>query len=430
MVVPDVPAAFADSGSAEVGLRWWECFREPALDALVVQALQANRSLEAARQRLVQAAAVARRAGAELGPTLEASAGVGFTLPARRDAEWSLPLGVQARYELDLFGRVEASEAAARFEVEVARAQARAAGLALAGQVAQAYYLYGERRGQLRLLEVQVALNRQVLELVELRFRHGKVGAQDVLRQRQLVESAEGDRARLLAEVAVVEHQLAVLGGRAPGGEGPAEPTAELPPLPAAGVPADLVQRRPDLEAARLRVAAADRRVAVALADRFPRLSLSASAQSGDVREIMDNWVLNLGANLVAPLLDAGRRAAEVDRTRAVVDEAVAQYGQAVLEALAEVESALARGRQQARLVESLDRQLELARGAVDRARERFGAGAASYVDVLDALRTLQALERSRLTARREQFQHRIDLYRALAGGVPIEPPPARPERE
>lgn len=417
-----LPEAFSAAGEAPRADRWWLAFGEPALDALMGAAFAHNLTLRAAQHRLAQAAAVARRAGAETSPSVEASVGAGVRFPAHRGAEPAFPLGISARYELDLFGRIDAVQQAAVLDAQVSETAVQTTALALAGQVASTYYQLGERQGQLRVLEAQAALNRQVLELLELRFGLGKVGVQDVLRQRQLLESAAGEQARVQADLAVLSHRLAVLQGQAPMATTPPEPTAELPPLPAAGLPAELIQRRPDVVGARLRVEAADRRLAAALADRFPRISLSASATSVHAADIIDNWLVNLGANLVAPLIDGGERAAEVDRTRAATEEALALYGQTVLDALTEVEDALAREHNQQVLIASLDRQLALAAAAVERARERFMVGAISYVDVLDALRTHQGLERSRLTARGDLFQHRIDLYRALAGGLPLEP--------
>ncbi|MEZ4463873.1 MAG: efflux transporter outer membrane subunit [bacterium] len=418
---PPAPDAFLAPVEGEASpARWWVAFGEADLTARVEASLAGSPTLHAARARIAQARATARRAGADGGLSAEAELGAIARAPTDGGARaLSFPAGISARYELDLFGRIDAVVEAATLDADASAAAFDAAGQTLAGQVASAWFQLAERQAQRAILADQTALNARVLGLVEERFRFGKAGAQDVLRQRQLVESAVGDGARLDAEIRVLGHRLAVLAGAPPAAPPALAPTWTLPPLPATGVPAALIQRRPDVRAAWLRVRAADQRVAGALAERFPRLSFSASLSSGHVPLAVDNWLAQLAGNLVAPLLDGGRREAEVDRTRAAVQEALATYRLAVLEALSEVEDALARATHQVELLASLDRQLELATGAAERARDRYAAGAASYVDVLDAVRTLQALERARLSARRELFQHRIDLYRALAGDLP-----------
>ena len=192
-----------------------------------------------------------------------------------------------------------------------------------------------------------------------------------------------------------------------------------LPDLPRTGLPADLIRRRPDIRRAYYRILAADRRVAAAVADRFPRLSLSAQVTtSGErTRDLFDNWVSSLAANLLGPIIDGGTLAAEVDRTRAVASEKLHDYGQAVVEALGEVEDSLVREKRQLTYMDSLDVQLKLSGRAMERVRERYTKGAEDYLRVLDALLTHQKLQRTRLTASRDLVQYRIDLCRALGGG-------------
>ncbi|MGH0033875.1 MAG: efflux transporter outer membrane subunit [Myxococcota bacterium] len=428
----EVPPTFSTEGAQPRARQWWEDLHDPALSRLVEDALADNLDLAVVWDRLAQARAIARREGAPLWPELDGDAGAGTTWYSdsathvgRRVDDFRL--GLMLSWELDIFGRLRATRDAARFDAEVSEAEVRAAAIALAGEVATQWYAFVEQTRQLGLLDEQIRTNEAVLTLVTMSFRAGQAGAADVLRQRQLVEQRRGERERVAAQAEVAVHALAVLLGRPP--MELALPAAEaLPvpgPVPETGLPSALLERRPDVRSAYLAVLATDRRLAAARADRYPRLSLSASAayNASELADILDNWMAGLAASLVAPLFDAGRRQAEVERTRAALSERIHTYGQVILDSLQEVEDALVQERQQRRLIESLETQLTLARQTLARLRDRYVKGATDYLDVLAALSSQQELERSVVTARRELLDFRIALHRALAGGFPLETP-------
>jgi outer membrane protein TolC len=219
----------------------------------------------------------------------------------------------------------------------------------------------------------------------------------------------------------VLENQLNLLIGTPPGQlQLPhVAKLITLPSLPSTGIPAALVQNRPDVRSAWYRVLSADQSTAAAVADRFPRLSISAGLSTGGeyADELFDNWLASLAGNLVAPLVDGGLRKAEVARSRAVTEERLHAYGQTVLEALGEVEDALAREARQREYLLSLEKQLDLAQSVIGRVRDRYLNGAEEYQRVLDALLSYQQLQRNYLSGRRTLIQYRIDLCRALGGG-------------
>jgi len=415
-----VPSRFTRAGHTDLPLRWWRAFADLELNRLVSLALSGNQDLRAAWARLDQSRALARKAGASLLPQVNADAGLTGTV-SKESKSVSLVLGVAASYEIDLWGRVRSTRDAARMEVHATREALRAAGISLSAEVANAWYQLVERQGQVALLGRQIELNDQVLTLVAFKFGQGQARVADVLQQRQLIESLRGDRSLVKSQAQVLRHQLAVLAGRPPGKVVPrrVKRLPPLPPLPRTGVPTRLLERRPDVRSAYYKVRAADRRVAAALADRFPRLSISASASvtGGFNPSAFYTWLTNLAANLVAPIFDGGARKAEVARTRAAASESVAAYGQVILIALREVEDALNRERQQIKYLASLDRQLRLSRTVIDQTRHSYLNGEEEYLRVLDALIKHQTLERARLVTRRDLLLNRVALCRALAGG-------------
>jgi len=430
-----IPAQFSSSGTEERSDKWWYGFEDPELNSLIDQALTGNLSLKIAWDRLKQAQAIARRSGADLYPSVDMKAGA-LRTDLHDDTGSShsniFSLGLVVAYEVDLWGRIRASRDAAALDAHASEEDLMTAALTLSAQVASVWYQLGEQYGQSDLLDDQIETNSQVLKVVTLRFRRGQVGAADVLQQRQLVESNRGEKSLVEARIKVLEHQLAILLGYPPSqsvaGNVPA--LKVLQPLPQTGLPADLIKRRPDIRSAYYKVLAADQRVAEAIADRFPRISLTARVDSSGehASDLFDNWLNTLAANLTGPVLDAGKRRAEVERTRAVASEELHGYGQAILNALGEVEDALALEKRRQDYIRSLDMQLEFSGRTIERVRDRYIKGAEDYLRVLAALLTQQQLQRTRLSAGREIIQDRIDLCRALGGGWHLPQPMQDPD--
>lgn len=431
-----LPERFSQTGTVPLPERWWLSLGDEALAGLIEEALAQQPGLLGVWARLEQAEALARKAGAGLVPTVEGEAGgarrwergpAGPGGALETSGVASLWLGLAASYELDLWGRVRSSREAAVREARAMQQQVQVVALTLSAQIAAVWFELGEQRAQVELLGRQAELQASMLELVEARFRRGQVGAPDVLRQRQVLESVRASLGVAEAQVRVLENQLAVLVGRVPGTALP-RPPSNLPlppPLPQTGVPSELVQRRPDLRQAYEQLAAADARLAAAIAERFPRLGLSAqgTTSGSSSRELFDRWLATLAANLVAPILDGGARRAEVAYRRAVLAERWQAYRQAVLQAVEEVETALAQEQQYRQLLESLQRQLALADRTVERLRDSYSKGAVDYLRVLDALLTQQGLQRAELQTRRNLIWERIRLCRALAGGWDLSRP-------
>ncbi len=417
----ETPEAFSQSGGERlVPERWWLDLQDSSLDRLVEQALANNFSLRATWARLRQAEAVARREGAARLPTLDARGSLTRADGSDTRVSTSRQLGLYAGYEVDLWGRVKASADAAALDAQASQADLRTAALSLSASLADTWYQLVEQRAQIELIDRQLNLNGQLLALIEGRFKTGQVYASDVYRQRQLLAQTEGEMAQAQTRLKTLEHQLTILLGSAPGSL--TLPTdAELPsllPLPDTGLPSELLTRRPDLQAALLRLQASDARAAAAVANRYPRLDLSAALTTpGATGGVFDGWLGNIVAQLSAPLFDGGQRRAEVARTEAVVRESLNDYAQALLEALGEVEDALVAEAGQRRYLSTIDAQLAALATVATQEGQRYFQGDADYLSVLDAIRSRQSLERQQVSARRQLISDRIALVTALAGG-------------
>jgi len=206
----------------------------------------------------------------------------------------------------------------------------------------------------------------------------------------------------------------------------------DLPSLPSLPLPSELTRRRPDVRSAYRDIQAADQRLATAIAEKFPRISLSANLETSAARtrDLFDNWLARLAGNLTQPLLDGDRIRAEIDRNEAVLSEAINTYGQAILTSLREVEDALIQEKRQREYLDNLAEQLKAAEAVRERTEANFFQGQLDYLRVLDSLASLQTLQRNNVTARRELIELRIDLCRAIAGSWEMErPEQAGPEQ-
>ncbi|MCD2452599.1 efflux transporter outer membrane subunit [Methylicorpusculum oleiharenae] len=425
-----VNESFSLSGSVPLKERWWLSFNDTALNQLIDKALQQNLDLIAAYERLKQAQAIARKTGSELIPALDGTSSL-----SRRDGNETLglltndnfSLGLIASYELDLWGRIRAGTYAAEQDVKASEQDIHTAAIALSAEIARTWYQLIEQQKQYNLLTEQIVINEQYANLVEVRFRGGQATAADVFQQRQLLEGVVGDRYTVLANIEVLKNQLAVLTGQSPGTLeiATSDRFPEINGLPDTGLTSDLIQRRPDVLKAYFRLQAADLRVAAAIADRFPKIGLSAGIDTTapDLQDFFNNWMATLAGNLVLPLIDGGRRIAEVDRTKAATEEALNLYGQSVLQSIKEVENALAQEERQHQRLDSLKQQLRYLNEANNNIRIRTAYGAFDFLRVLSTLNSLQAMQRSLIRAERELVDFRILLYRSLAGGWPLAEP-------
>lgn len=415
----ETPAEFTSVGEAAVVGRWWETFADGHLNAHIAQALRRNRDLESIRHAFRAACAAARGAAGARYPTVDLFVDGGASREDGGARDESGDIGGAVSFEVDLWGRLEATRRAAVFEAHARHADIQAARVSLTAEVARAWYRLVEAQLQVAVLDEQIEANQRIRELIEPRVVAQQLRAVDLMRQDALIEATREERIDAVAEGRLLRNQLAVLTGQAPGAiSAPAVlRLVDLPALPRTGVPIDTVRRRPDVEAARRRVMAADQELGAALLDRYPQLSVDASL--GSASGVFEGFIASFAAGALASLFDGGVRRAEIDRSWADRDRLLAQYGQAVLVALREVEDALVEETRQRERLASVERQLELTRASATRLRDDYLDGQGSYIDVLNAMTSEQDLRREVLSTRRLLIEARVGLHRALAGRGP-----------
>ncbi len=418
-----IPEEFSQTGTSPLQEHWWLAFNDPQLNQLVERALNNNFSLLSTFNRLQQAEAIAIKNSADLIPSIGAAFGGAQTYSDLGDSS-RFALGLNASYEVDLWGRLRAQKHAAELDVRVAEENLNTAAISLSSEVAIAWYRLIAQRSQLVLLAQQIKTNQDNVEITLSRFAGAQASAADLFQQQQTLEASIGDQNNVLATIKVLEHQLAILTGNTPGMLLLAnnQHLPDLPPQPQTGLGSELIQRRPDLRLAYFRIQAADQRTASAIADRFPKLSLSANIDTTapNLQSLFNNWIATLAGNLILPIVDGGRRVAEVERNRAVAAESLNDYATTIQQAIKEVEDALVQEQQQQQLINSLNRQYSFSQKANQQIRLRYMYGAIDFLRVLTTQINQQTLERSRISAQQLLIEYRIQLYRSLAGSWPL----------
>jgi NodT family efflux transporter outer membrane factor (OMF) lipoprotein len=422
----DVPASYSfEAEDGEPLVAWCSDFGDIDLDVLTRRALRENFSLRAAWARVEQANAVARLAGSAELPVLDAQVGagrsrVGAAAPVGAVERDSFSISLPVAYEIDVWGQIAANADAASLDALATRGSLESIAMTVVASVAEAWFDVVYQRAARNLLTEQVDTNQIFLEIIYLRMGLGQASAPDIYLQRQQIESLEAELVLVEGREAVAAHRLAVLVGEAPQRSvtGDRSSLPSLPSLPAIGVPADLLDQRPDVRAARYQLEAADHRLAAAVVDRLPsvRLTGALTFQAAEIADLFEEIFWSVAGSVSAPLFEGGRNSAEIDRTEAVVDERLYSYAETLLGAMQEVESALVLEHQQLAFIEQLGHRAETAQAALDLERERYRRGVTDYLRVLTALQSVQRIERALLDAHRQLLSHRVQLCRAVGG--------------
>jgi len=416
-----LPSAFRAGGgvAGPVADHWLVAFDEPALAALVVEALAFNADLRVAAARVEQAAGYVKVANASLLPTV----GV-FAMGGGKSGGSGGLDGVflNASLELDVWGRVRYGGAAAEQQSAAVMADYAYARQSLAATVAKSWFIAIEAELQRAIVEGALRSSESLLAVAQERLRVGNGNEQAVAQARATV----GTYRDALRQTEFARDQalraLELLVGRYPSAEiAVADRLSPMPPPVPVGMPSQLLERRPDVVAAERRVAAAFNRVGEARAAQLPRISLTAggSSVSSDLIELKDtsNPIWSLGANLIAPLYQGGALRAQVEIRSAEQKQAVAEYARAAQRAFGEVEGALSAEntlRDRDAILEATIRDSER---ALELARIQYRVGAVDLRTVEQSQLALYSARTARLRVQSERLAQRVNLYLALGGG-------------
>ena len=426
------PAPAAAEPAAELPADWWKLYGDATLDGLVEAARRNNSDLRLAAARVQEAEGALREARAAFFPDVNA----GYSYTRNRVSTVASPpvpaafpttranhqVLVSTSYELDFWGRYARASEAAQAGLLASVFSKNTVELTLAGAVAQTYFALRSLDSQIAVLDSSIKVRQESLDIARARLDAGLASELDVYQAQGALSDARVQRRDAVRSRAVVEHQLAGLTGRLDLALAPGE-LFKLPlaPVPPAGLPSALLERRPDIRQAEEALVAANAQIGVARAALFPTLSLTASAgaQSAELSDLFTGparlWTL--GAGITAPIFDAGRRQARVDQAGARRDQALAGYQKAVETGFREVSDALVNVEAAGATESELQARLDAARNALELSNERYRAGYSPYLEVLDAQRTANDAELAFVRNRQARLAFSVDLMKALGGG-------------
>jgi NodT family efflux transporter outer membrane factor (OMF) lipoprotein len=421
---------------------WWQIFNDPALNEYEKQLLQANQSLEAARDRLSQARALAQVATAGFFPQVSADPNAvrergsgnrplngaspvvvnGVTQPTAPYTQnvFSIPFSVS--YEVDLFGRVRHNVEAANASLQSTAADLQNVQLVLTAELAADYFTLSELDAEFEVVKESVDYQAKGLDLVNRRHDGGIASGLEVAQQAALLDSTRSQLSLVQQSRAQYEHAIAVLLGQPASSLNlPEAPLKAVPPPVPLGVPSNVLERRPDIATAERQMAYQNAQVGIARAAFYPHITLSGSGglQSTDIATLFNapSLVWSLGADALQPIFQGGRNRANLAAARAAYDESVANYRQSVLTAFQQVEDGISNLTTLSQAIATQSAAVEDARLSLTLANNRYVGGLTTYLDVITAQTTLLNNERLQTQLLGQQMVSSVYLVKALGGG-------------
>lgn len=406
---------------------WWQVFGDAQLTQMIQEATSTYPGLQAVLARVDQARAAVAIARSELLPRVDAtgravrerfSETLAFAMPNGN----TFTAGVELGYELDLWGRVRGGVREARAEEASATADAHALGLLLSSEVARLYFALRSIDDEKQVLTETLKLRQEALDMATARVEAGATNELDRVRAEAELAGTQTEIAALIGPRAELENMLAMALGRVASSY--KVPVSKLPvslPTIPEVVPAELVQRRPDVASAMRKVEAAQARIGVARAAYFPKVKLGARAglASADASDYFDGnsneW--SFGLSFSVPLFVGGQRKATLDAAKAAMQELTGNYEEKVLTAFREVETQMATLAAQRKQAEAQERLQRASDAASKLARQRYQEGVTTYLEVIEADRTALSARRSLVQLRGQRLLTTVQLIKALGGG-------------
>lgn len=432
-----LPTAFSSTAPVQetvnpaVEARWWTLFADATLNDLVDQALRSNADLRSAIARVEQADAAAREAGAAFFPAIDGQAGGSNSKLSTKTATWSVnspdilrtrSAALTTSYEIDVWGRVRRSNEAARANLLASRYGRDAIRLSVAGLVTSTYLNLRALDARLLLTQESLRSREESARLVKAQVDAGQVSPLDQYQADGALAALQAQLAELRRDRALAEHQLALLTGNPQLAIAAGDlRQIPLPPQPPSGLPADLIDSRPDIRQAEQQLIAANANIGVAKAGYYPRFALTGSLGS-ESRTLSDlfgagasTWSAGLG--LLMPILDFGRTTARVDQAKAVNEQSLIAWQNALQTAYKEVRDALVRLREDGEAEAAQQIRADSARQALAIANRRYEAGYSGYLEVLEAERSSNDALQAMIVSRQARLSAAVDLFKALGGG-------------
>ncbi len=400
---------------------FWKQFDNPILNQLIDEGLKSNLDIVAARTRIIQLEKLEKQAHSSILPyiNIKGSFNEEKLLSSRGESSGSnLRLSLAAGYEVDLWNKLKNQRTSSNLKVLASENDLQTLFLSTASQVSELYYLLIEQNAQLELIDRIIGLYKNNLELIESRYREGLAPSLDVYMARQNILAVKSRKPQYEKNLAITSHALSVLIGRYPDKNiiGSVKNIPIFSFNESVGIPSELLKNRPDIQAAFHRLEAQDKKIAVAVADRFPSMNIMGAIGSGrvDFTDVISGTFWNILLDVIAPIFDGGRREFEVERQQAIFKELLAGYHKVILRAFQEVEDGLIRVNTTKQWISILSQRLEAAKATFRVANDNYFMGLTEYLTVLTSQAAYFEVESQLLSAKRQLISDWIGMKRAV----------------
>ncbi len=431
-----LPAEYLSEGGVEAidSLKWWEAFGSEELNSIQEKALaslfgedkeRGNYDLQIAYTRLSSSEATLHQSKTSLFPSISGRANNSYTNNANKNVTGSTEkesssysLSFSLSYEVDLWGKIAAQVQASNYSYKATYEDLLTTVLTISSYITNNYIDLLAVRAELATLEEQRKLNESMVKSQELRYKYGQASSLDVVQQKEQLVRANSQKPTLLERERQLLASLALLCGELPTYkiEIKESELPILPALPQTGIPADLIENRPDIRAAKYRLLVADKNLAIAKVGYLPDISLSISQATSltDIPQLLNNWVTGITSAIAGTIFDAGNKSAQTKKQDAAAQEAAINYVKTVSEALDEVNTALMLEIAQKEYIANLEEQYAYQLLALKESETRYLLGQDTFLRYITQLQAVQNMQTTLLNEKAALLNLRVDLYKAL----------------
>ncbi|MGE4519824.1 MAG: efflux transporter outer membrane subunit [Desulfobacteraceae bacterium] len=410
-----VPQAFNENfyGKAKID-RWWQDFNNEELNFLVETALNNNNTIKKAFETLKKADSALAKEKSDLFPDIDINGGISETRTDKNTSK-SSSIGLEAGYEIDLWGKINSQVNASRFSRNAAQSDLESAAVTIASETVSAWKNYVSVSSRLEILDGILNENQKQLKVLKLRYKNGMANASDVYDHKKEILALKETINSARLEKQLLSNRLLYLTGL-DSLEVKTQKLPDLPQMPETGISSDLLESRPDIKASFSRLMASEQNLYNAKKNMLPSLSISASAglSSNEFSLSFDDWISKLAANLTAPVFRGGYLRQEVKRSKAERNEYLYSYKDIVLSAFKEVSDAVSQEKAQKEKLLFLEQRIKASEASLFYAENEYKNGSSDYISYIERYNYLKNLESVLISEKSALIEDRISLYRAI----------------
>lgn len=419
---PSIDIKKPDDNLSFFETNWWETFEDENLKAIIENALKNNYDIKSWIKRLEQANITYLQSSSSKYPDLNVNANTTLTKSDNQktgnSSTDSYSLGLTLSYEIDLFNKVRSSEKSAKYSFLSSKENLKTIIVLVSSQIAENYYGIVSTNEKIKITEEQLATNEYILKLLIQRFKNSKVSITDILKQKQNIENIKESISSLKLTKDLYKNKLKILAGGIEINEIDVENTILLKPYNFDAINFDIAINRPDVMSKYYDIETAAWNVSIAKANRFPSLTLSSSLtySSDEIKSLFDNWSLNLIANLLAPIFDAGKRKLEVEKSKKILEEKVLNYKNTLLNAYNEISNTVITEKKYFEALNYLKNQISLIDELLKKQKIRYLNGETDLSIYLNDQISLYTKKKELVDLKYNIIKNRITFYRSIGG--------------